>query len=167
MLNNLSGNKFTDKQIEEMAVKLGADCPVFVRNVPAYAEGVGEQLEEIPPVLKGKWLVVVKPDVYVSTKEAFAGVTPHYPKLCLRDEIMRPIGEWKSRVVNDFEDSIFPAHRELPELKHRLYNLGAQFALMTGSGSSIYGIFKDRHSALVAIDSIGTEVPYRSVALCD
>lgn len=126
----------------DMALQIGADCPFFINNKPMYAEGVGEKLEEIDLDLSGKWLVVVKPKISVSTREAFAGITPREPEEDLRQILRLPVNEWKGKVRNDFEESIFPKYPELSELKEKLYGYGAEYASMTGSGSVIYGIYE-------------------------
>lgn len=136
-----------EARLHEMALKLGADCPFFLLNRPAYAEGVGEKLVEMAPALAGCWLVVVKPDVYVSTKEAFAGVTPEAADFDLRRLFELPIEEWQTLAVNDFERSIFPKHPELAEIKEMLIQNGAAYASMTGSGSALFGIFRDKDVA--------------------
>lgn len=141
LLNELMGKPFSDEKLESIALSLGADCPFFIKNTPCYAEGVGERMEKISLNLEGKWILVIKPDVYVSTKEAFAGVTPKKPLYDLRQVIRQPIEEWKNFITNDFEDSLFPRYPQLQEIKELLYDIGASFALMSGSGSSLYGIF--------------------------
>ncbi|MBD5288603.1 MAG: 4-(cytidine 5'-diphospho)-2-C-methyl-D-erythritol kinase [Bacteroides sp.] len=141
-------NKITDESLYELALKLGADCPFFILNRAAYAEGIGERLEEIPLDLSGFWLVVVKPRIYVSTKEAFSGVTPKEPEFDLRRIVGLPIEQWKDYIRNDFETSIFPLYPEIGEIKQRLYDSGAMYASMSGSGSSVFGIFNDKAQAL-------------------
>ncbi len=128
-------------------MNLGADCPFFIYNRPMYGTGIGEILQPIDLDLSGYWLVVVKPKVYVSTKEAFSKITPkpgNIDLLTLRRENIR---EWQGVVKNDFEESIFPLHPELAEIKEKLLKDGAVYASMSGSGSSIYGIFTDKAPA--------------------
>lgn len=131
----------SDEELAEMALQLGADAPFFIYNTPMYAEGVGEKLESISLNLAGMWLVVAKPDIYVSTREAFAGVTPKAAEFDLRKLPNIPIQDWKGLVHNDFEDSIFPKYPAMREIKDELYRKGARYASLTGSGSCIYGIF--------------------------
>ena len=107
--------------LAEWALKLGADCPFFIYNRPMYAEGVGECLEPIALDLSGKWLAVVKPDLYVSTKEAFAGVTPKEASFNLRSIAELPVEQWREVVTNDFEQSLVPRHPELAVTKGMLY----------------------------------------------
>ena len=138
-----SSNPFDDSSLETLALRLGADCPFFIKNRPAYAEGVGEKLEPIDLDLSGYWLLVVKPDIYISTKEAFAGVTPKPADFDLRQLASIPIKKWQGLVHNDFEDSIFPNHPEMAEIKLKLIDTGALYASLTGSGSCLYGIYKN------------------------
>jgi 4-diphosphocytidyl-2-C-methyl-D-erythritol kinase len=141
MLNEMFHLKLTPGQLEAVAVELGADCPFFVRDVPAYAEGIGERLTPLSLSLAGYRIAVVKPPVFVSTREAFAHITPRHPEHPVREIILRPISEWRDLLINDFEESIFPAHPLLADVKARLYTKGAAYAAMTGSGSSLFGIF--------------------------
>lgn len=146
MLNDLysSENRFSKDQLAEIALKLGADCPFFIYNMPMYATGVGEILTPVELDLSGFHVVVVKPGIYVSTREAFAGVIPKSGNVDLRELRHDNIEEWQGIVKNDFEDSIFPAHPELKKIKEELIGAGAVYASMSGSGSSIYGIFKEK-----------------------
>ncbi|MBD5303428.1 MAG: 4-(cytidine 5'-diphospho)-2-C-methyl-D-erythritol kinase [Bacteroides sp.] len=137
----------SEEELAAMALKLGADCPFFVYNRPMYGEGVGELLTPINLDLSGLWLVVVKPDVYVSTREAFALITPKPGNVDLRTLNRENIREWQGVVKNDFEESIFPQHPELAEIKGLLLESGAIYASMSGSGSSIYGIFEKEAAA--------------------
>lgn len=139
-----SGSRVSDEELRAMALRLGADCPFFLLNSPAYAEGVGERLSPVSLDLAGRWLLVVKPSVSIPTREAFAGVTPRSSTFDLRTLPEVPVEEWCHCVHNDFEDSIFPAHPHMQEVKRRLYEHGALYASLTGSGSCIYGIFGDK-----------------------
>jgi 4-diphosphocytidyl-2-C-methyl-D-erythritol kinase len=91
--------------------------------------------------LQGYSIVIVKPNIFVSTAQAYAGVTPAKPAVSLRDAIKRPVSEWKDLIVNDFEKSVFANYPQLQQLKDKMYELGAEYASMSGSGSAIYGIF--------------------------
>lgn len=127
--------------MEQRIATLGADCPFFIKNEPVFATGIGNIFTPITLTLKGLYLVIVKPDVFVSTKEAYARIHPHSPERTLIDILSRPLTEWKSTLVNDFESSIFPAYPEIAVIKDKLYDLGAIYASMSGSGSSVFGIF--------------------------
>ena len=144
LLNETTGSHFSEEELASMAVKLGADCPFFLVNRPCFAEGVGEILNPIELDLKGYTLLIIKPDdIHVSTAEAFSGIKPHKPEFDLRFLPYLPVEEWKEKVVNDFETTLFKIHPGLEAIKDVLYNTGAVYASMTGSGSAIYGIYKD------------------------
>lgn len=151
------GDRFNDEELAAMALRLGADCPFFIYNRPMYGCGVGERLTDIALDLSGYWLVVVKPKVYISTKEAFAGIVPKQGDIDLRALPEIPIEEWQGVVKNDFEDSIFPRHPELKEIKELLIKKGALYASMSGSGSSIYGIFSNDEVAQLIADDFSKE----------
>lgn len=140
-----------DATLARQALRLGADCPFFIYNRPMYAEGIGELLKPAPGVdLSGCWITIIKPRIYISTKEAFAGIHCRPSETDLRELAGSPLGDYRFVAVNDFEASVFPAHPELPAIKRRLYDMGAKYASMSGSGSSIYGIFTDRELAATA-----------------
>lgn len=140
-LNEVFELGLSDYEMERRLAGLGADCAFFVQNVPAYATGIGDELTPIPLSLKGMYIVLVKPDVFVSTREAYAGVTPKEPEHDLLKALRRPVTEWRDRVVNDFEPSVFAAHPELAAVKQTLYDMGADYAAMSGSGSTLFGLF--------------------------
>jgi 4-diphosphocytidyl-2-C-methyl-D-erythritol kinase len=152
-LNELLGERFTKSELADMARRLGADCPFFIYNTPCFAEGIGEILNPVEIDLKGNWLLIVKPDVYVSTKDAFSGVKPRRPDFDLRFLHYLPLDQWRGKVVNDFEETVFPKYPELARIKERLYEQGAVYASMSGSGSAIYGIFSDGERAKAALDT--------------
>lgn len=143
-LTKLYGLPLTDEQMERLVSKLGADCPFFVNPRPLYAEGIGDVFTPISLDLSGWYLMLVKPEVHVSTREAYAGVHPHQPAYSLLDVVKQPVGAWASRMVNDFEESIFFNHPLLSEIKEELYRQGAAYASMSGSGSTIFGLFRSR-----------------------
>ncbi|MDE6480419.1 MAG: 4-(cytidine 5'-diphospho)-2-C-methyl-D-erythritol kinase [Muribaculaceae bacterium] len=147
MLNELSGLPFNDERLAEMALSLGADCPFFIYNRPCYAEGVGERLVPIDLDLAGWWCVLVKPEVSISTKEAFAGVRPKCPNMNLREIIKLGVDEWQGVMKNDFETSLFPNHPLLKEIKNGLIASGAVYASMSGSGSTVFGLFHSKEDA--------------------
>lgn len=152
-LNELSGNPFSDERLAAMALALGADCPFFVYNKPCFAQGVGELLTPVSLDLSGWWCALVKPEVSVSTREAFAGVTPTVPKRSLLEIAELPLEEWNGLMVNDFETSIFPNHPVLAQIKRHMLESGASYAAMSGSGSTIFGLFRRREAAEDAISS--------------
>lgn len=144
LLNKTFSLDVSDKELVELAVQLGADCPFFIYNRPMFATGIGEVLEEIDSSLKGYSLVLVKPDIHIPTKDAFANIKPAQPHVSLKELIKLPIEEWKGRILNDFEASVFPKYPLISEIKDSLYQQGAIYVSMTGSGSSVFGIFKNR-----------------------
>lgn len=143
MLSDMFDLDIPIEQQENYARQLGSDCAFFIRNQPVYCYGRGDQFEEVGLSLKGYHLVLVNPGIHISTAQAYAGVKPSVPEQDLRDLISRPVSEWKNYVRNDFEDSVFPLYPEISRLKDTLYQLGAVYASMSGSGSSVYGIFKN------------------------
>lgn len=143
LLNDKFSLNLSPGELEKYASVLGADCAFFIRNKPVYAEGIGNVFTPIELSLSGYRLIVVKPDVFVSTREAFSGITPRKPVHSLKELIKYPVNEWKEKMVNDFEESIFPHHPEIELIKKQMYEYGAVYASMSGSGSSVYGIFTD------------------------
>lgn len=131
----------TAEEMEQRIAPFGADCAFFIQSRPAFATGIGDELTPISLLLKGKYIVLVKPEMFVSTREAYAGIHPQAPAFPLREAISGPIEEWREKVVNDFESSVFPAHPELPAIKQTLYDMGALYAAMSGSGSTLFGLF--------------------------
>lgn len=143
VLNKLFALKITPKRLEKLASKLGADCPVFIRNKPVFATGIGNVFTPIDLSLAGNFLVLVKPDIHVSTPEAYSLVKPVHPEVSLLELMNRPISEWKNLVKNDFETSVFSRYPSIEKIKTQLYEMGAVYASMSGSGSSVYGIFEN------------------------
>lgn len=141
MLNELYAIGLTDEQLEAYAARLGADCAFFIRNKPVYAEGIGNLFTPISLSLEGYKLWVVKPDVFVSTRDAFAQVRPRPAEVSPEESVRLPLAEWRHCLVNDFEESIFPRFPRIAEIKAEMYRLGAIYASMSGSGSSVYGLF--------------------------
>ena len=144
LLNKQFDLHLSDKQMIDYAARLGADCAFFILNTPCYAEGIGEQLQPIDLDLKGWHLCVVRPDIPVSTKEAFSRIRPHYPATNCLDVVGRPVSDWRDLLLNDFEESVFALHPEIGNIKQQLYNMGATYAAMSGSGSAVFGLFKEK-----------------------
>lgn len=132
------------ERMEQLVGTLGADCPFFVRCQPVYAQGIGNEFSPIEVRLDGLHLVLVKPNESVSTREAYAHIQPHQPQVSLDQRVTRPIAEWRTGVENDFERSVFPTHPIIREVKERLYQAGATYASMSGSGSSVFGLFDEK-----------------------
>lgn len=148
LLNQQFHLGLTEKQLIDYAAQLGADCAFFILSRPCYAEGIGEKLQPIDLSLNGYYLAVVRPDIPVPTKEAFSRIHPHYPAQNCRETVMQPVETWRDTLVNDFEESVFTLHPEIGDIKQQLYNMGATYAAMTGSGSALYGLFKERPDRL-------------------
>lgn len=132
-------------EMERYAAKLGADCAFFISSEPVFATGIGNvfsPIKGIKETLKGYYITIIKPNVAVSTKEAYANIIPHKPKICCCDIIKQPIETWRDLLVNDFEESVFKLHPEVENIKNKLYEQGAIYAAMSGSGSSLFAIFK-------------------------
>ena len=143
LLNNKFELGLPDDTLETYATKLGADCAFFIRNRPTYAEGIGNIFSPLPLSLKGYRIWLVKPDIFVSTRDAFAKIKPHHPEMSLKEIAQLPVEEWNGRMVNDFEESVFPQFPTIGEIKEEMYRQGAVYASMSGSGSSVYGLFKE------------------------
>ena len=140
LLNDMFKLGLSDQQMIDYAAHLGADCAFFILNRPCYAEGIGEKLQPIDLDLKGWYLSLVRPDIPVSTREAFALIKPHYPEVNCREVVKQPVESWRDALVNNFEGSVFAVHPELGAVKDRLYELGATYAAMSGSGSTLFAL---------------------------
>jgi 4-diphosphocytidyl-2-C-methyl-D-erythritol kinase len=143
LLNDLCQLELTDQQMIQYAARLGADCAFFILNRPCYAEGIGERLQPIDLHLSGWHIGVVRPDIPVPTKEAFSRIHPHYPKKNCKEVVMQPVETWRQDLLNDFEESVFALHPEIGDIKAKLYDMGATYAAMSGSGSALFGLFKE------------------------
>lgn len=143
MLNELCGLGLSDQKLAEYASRLGSDCAFFIYNSPMIGEGRGEILTEWPVDISGYDLQVLTPEgVSVSTKDAYSGIRPHLPEVPLRDALARPVEEWQGVLVNDFEETVFAKYPELDAIKRSLYECGAVYASMSGSGSALFALFK-------------------------
>ena len=134
-------------EMERYAARLGADCAFFITADPSFATGIGNILEPADGVeeqLRGRYIAIVKPDVQISTKEAYANIRPAAPAKCCRAIVCQPIETWRNELTNDFEKSVFQMCPALKAIKDKLYTLGAVYAQMSGSGSALYGIFNER-----------------------
>ena len=145
-LNEIFSLGLTKEQLAAEVRPLGADCPFFIYNTPCYAEGIGDELSPISLDLSGLRLVMIKPNCGVSTKEAYAGIVRH-PEV--EGQIKQALVEGKALtdmcplLINDFEQTVFPIHPEIAKIKKRLHDAGAVYAAMSGSGSTVFGLFQD------------------------
>ena len=143
MLNELCELGLSEEQLAVYAARLGSDCAFFIYNRPMIGEGRGEQLSEFGLNLENYDLQVITPaGIAVSTKDAYAGIRPHMPEVSLRDALARPVEEWDGILVNDFEDTVFAKYPELAAIKRSLYDCGAVYASMSGSGSALFAIYE-------------------------
>lgn len=131
----------SEADMEKYASFIGADCAFFIKNKPVLAKGIGNDFHEIDLSIKGKTLLLIKPDIFISTVDAYRNITPQHPEFALPELLAQPIETWKNTVVNDFEKSVFIKFPEIAAIKDKLYDLGAVYAAMSGSGSSVFGIF--------------------------
>lgn len=151
-LNELFQLKISTEGLEKYATKLGADCAFFVRNKPVLATGIGNVFQPIQLDLSGYHLVLVKPDIFVYTPEAYASIHPQHPEIPLLERTQEPIENWRNTIKNDFELPVFAKYPLIKEIKEHLYDLGAVYAAMSGSGSSVYGLFKHPPKDLQTLD---------------
>jgi 4-diphosphocytidyl-2-C-methyl-D-erythritol kinase len=141
LLNEVFELKLSIEKLKVYAATLGSDCSFFIEDQPMAATGRGEVLNHIPVSLTEKFIVIVKPDIHVSTAEAYALVTPCEPSQSITKFIQRPVEDWKNYLSNDFEKSVFAKYPAIKKLKEEMYLAGAAYASMSGSGSSVFGIF--------------------------
>ena len=141
-LNELFDLNLNSKDLEKYALRLGADCPFFIDNTPKLVEGIGEKMTSIDLDLSNYEIRLVNPDIHISTKEAYSGIVPKTPVLSVEKIIELPIIEWKGKLKNDFEESIFEKHLQLEGVKDELYKQGSIYSSMSGSGSIVFGIFE-------------------------
>ena len=140
-LNQLFNLQLSVDKLMQYALTLGSDCPFFIINTPAFATGRGEILKPINVNLDGYYIVIVNPGIAISTKLAFSLITPKVPDTNMEAIICEPVTLWKEKLINDFEQPIFNSFPELANIKETLYQKGAVYASMTGTGSTVYGIF--------------------------
>jgi 4-diphosphocytidyl-2-C-methyl-D-erythritol kinase len=144
VINRYFNLNINDQNLKAMALELGSDCPFFIDCVPSFATGRGELLIASKPVLTGYYLLLLNPGIGINTKEAYQGCQPETPSKSLFQLIDRSVKEWKKLIINDFEDYAFNKHPLIGDIKKELYHSGAIFSLMSGSGSSVYGIFQEK-----------------------
>jgi 4-diphosphocytidyl-2-C-methyl-D-erythritol kinase len=145
-LNELLDLEISLEEQENYARRLGSDCAFFIRNKPMYCFEKGDRFENIDIRIAGKWIVLVNPGIHISTVEAYSGVVAKRSAEDLRTVVSGPVTEWKDRITNDFEATLFKKYPLLQETKEKLYNLGAEYAAMSGSGSTVFGIFGEQQN---------------------
>jgi len=144
MLNKIFNLGLPEKTIEELTSSIGADCAFFIRNQPVFAKGKGDEFEDISIDLSKYHIIIVKPDVHVNTTTAYKNAGPKTPSVSIKEIITQPVSEWKNNLVNDFEFSVFKKYPAISHVKEQLYDAGALYASMSGSGSAVFGIFSEQ-----------------------
>ncbi|RYD55341.1 MAG: 4-(cytidine 5'-diphospho)-2-C-methyl-D-erythritol kinase [Sphingobacteriales bacterium] len=153
LLNEYCKLSLSEEQLAAYALQLGSDCPFFIYNTPQFAEGRGEQMEPVAIDLSGFSIQIICPQVHISTAKAFAMIKPQKASYNLRELANLPVVEWRDQISNDFEAAVFSQHPQLADIKQQLYNQGAIYASMSGSGSAIYGLFSKGHQATIQSDT--------------
>ncbi|MGN0214463.1 MAG: 4-(cytidine 5'-diphospho)-2-C-methyl-D-erythritol kinase [Muribaculaceae bacterium] len=151
LLNQMFDLGLSPDQLAQRASTLGADCAFFIYNTPVMATGIGNVFSDVEVNLNGYHLLLVKPDVYVPTAQAYSKVTPRKSEMPIPDILKMPVSEWRHHLKNDFEQSVFAQHPVLAGIKDTIYQAGALYASMSGSGSSMFGIFNDVNMAETAM----------------
>ncbi len=144
LLNDYNKLNLSEEKMELLSSQIGSDCPFFIKNRPQLAKGTGNIFSSTSISLEGFYMILIKPDIHVSTAEAYSLVKPSLPENSLDSLIKEPVRKWKNLIVNDFENGVFEKHPEIAEIKKKLYSNGALFSLMTGSGSAVYGLFEKK-----------------------
>jgi 4-diphosphocytidyl-2-C-methyl-D-erythritol kinase len=152
LVNNLCSLKLEDEYLAELALQLGSDCPFFIYNSPQYATGRGEKMQPVQINLSDFSMQLICPHVHISTAKAFEMITPKIAGFDLQKLEGLPVIDWKKNVHNDFETPVFKQYPQLSDIKKQLYNQGAAYASMSGSGSTIYGLFPKFQRAIIQSD---------------
>jgi 4-diphosphocytidyl-2-C-methyl-D-erythritol kinase len=143
LLNVIFDLKLSIEKLNDYALQLGSDCPFFIEDKPMFGSGRGEVLHDVALDLSGRFIALVKPNEHVSTAEAYAGVIPASPLISIKEILEKtPFTQWRDHLKNDFEESVFKQHPVIGEIKQKLYQHGAVYASMSGSGSAVFGIFE-------------------------
>jgi 4-diphosphocytidyl-2-C-methyl-D-erythritol kinase len=150
LLNKKFHLQLSEQQLINYALQLGSDCPFFIKNQPCYATGRGELLEPIHLPLSDYQFVIVNPGIHINTGWAFKQLNPRTDRASLKELIQQPLHKWKEVLVNDFEAPIFQAYPEIENIQKELYTSGAHYAAMSGSGSTVFGIFEKNITPVVS-----------------
>lgn len=140
-INEMAALNISTTQLLHYALQLGSDCPFFIINQPCFASGRGELLENVNISLVPCTIVIVNPGIHISTALAFSSITPASPARSVKDITQQPISTWKDELINDFEKPVFEKYPEIAAIKSQLYSAGALYASLSGSGSTVFGIF--------------------------
>ena len=150
-LNDLYSLQISDKELEGYASQLGSDCTFFLQKSASFGIGKGDILKHISLSLHDYYILIVKPPVFINTAEAYSHVTPQKLKYHLLEALKEPVCQWRNTIFNDFEDSVFSKFPEIRKIKERLYDEGAIYASLSGSGASVYGIFEDNPGDMIKL----------------
>jgi 4-diphosphocytidyl-2-C-methyl-D-erythritol kinase len=153
LLNEKFHLNLSTDQLINYALQLGSDCPFFIINKPCFASSRGEVLEEILLDLSAYKIVLINPGIHINTGWAFSNITPALPEKSIKEIIQQPVNTWKDELKNDFETAVFSAHPAIKEIKEALYAQGAIYAAMSGSGSTVFGIFEPNTGSVSLKDS--------------
>lgn len=152
LLNEKYNLNISSQKLFEYALLLGSDCPFFILNKPVFATGRGEKMKEINLSLSGYKIIIINPDIHINTKETFQQLSPVTPERNINKIILQPIETWKNELVNDFEKIVFTQHPQIKKIKENLYDHNAMYASMTGTGSTVFGIFKSTDQIKLSIE---------------
>jgi 4-diphosphocytidyl-2-C-methyl-D-erythritol kinase len=155
LVNRYFQLSISEEDLKNQALELGSDCPFFMQSDPCFASGRGEILEPVSLDLSGYSFILIHPEIRIKTSWAFSKIKPVFPLFDLRESISQPVENWVHRVKNDFEPIIFETYPALRDIKNLLYQSGALYASMTGSGSTIYGIFPKGELPEIAVENAG------------
>ena len=144
LLNKKFHLNLSINQLINYALQLGSDCPFFICNKPCFGSGRGEILEEIKINLEKYYIVIINPAVHINTAWAFSQIIPQQPQKSIREIILQPIATWKENLINDFEKPVTENYPEIKFIKEQFYKCGAIYASMSGSGSTIFGVFENQ-----------------------
>ncbi|HXR83461.1 MAG TPA: 4-(cytidine 5'-diphospho)-2-C-methyl-D-erythritol kinase [Hanamia sp.] len=152
LLNKKYDLKISQQRIFEYALKLGSDCPFFIINKPVFATGRGEKMKELDISLSDYKILIINPGIHINTKEMFQKVSPVAAKKSINEIISQPIETWKNELVNDFEEIVFLQHSQIKKIKKKLYDHNAIYASMTGTGSTVFGIFNPSYETNLPVE---------------
>jgi 4-diphosphocytidyl-2-C-methyl-D-erythritol kinase len=141
-INELAGNPLDNEQLKNIALELGSDCPFFIQNTPCIGRGRGEILETFELSLNGYYILLINPGIHINTGKAYMQSSPKPWETNLETLLKMDIANWPNNIKNDFEGAVFSQHTEIASIKNWMYKQGATYAAMSGSGSTVYGIFK-------------------------
>jgi 4-diphosphocytidyl-2-C-methyl-D-erythritol kinase len=153
MLNDFFNLNISSEKLASHALQLGSDCPFFIRNKPVFAKGRGEIMETVPLNLEGYSIQLICPKIHISTANAFKGIIPQPSSFHLHEIAMLDINDWKNHISNDFEKTLFPHYPALQQIKDQLYEQGAIYASLSGTGATVYGIFEKGSKAELQLDT--------------